>query len=98
MEELSFRAKLEHVNLVSLLSFNSQKKDEFCSSFYKLGLFYEYENNNLKNEILERQRIRAAYREGELWYMLDSLINVVLYLKTKDVTHGDVRPYNVLIT
>lgn len=98
VEELTFRQQLEHPNVVKLLSFNSQKKDEFCSSFYKLGLFYEYFNNNLRNEISERQKVRAAYREGELWYLLDCLLNVVYYLKNKNVNHGDIRPYNIIIT
>lgn len=39
-----------------------------------------------------------SYKEGELWYLLDALISVVIYLKSKNVAHGDVRPYNVLIT
>ncbi|KAL4485452.1 hypothetical protein ABPG72_008320 [Tetrahymena utriculariae] len=98
VEELNFRKELDHPSIVKLVSFNSQKKDEFCSSFYKLGLFYEYFSNNLRTEISERQKVRAFYKEGELWYILDTLLNVVFYLKSKNVNHGDIRPYNVIIT
>jgi len=83
---------------VKLVNYNSQKQDDFCSSFFTLGLLYEYWGNNLRSEIQERRQFNEAYREGELWYLLDSLVNVVAYLKEKGVDHGDIRPYNVLLT
>ncbi|EGR28032.1 protein kinase domain protein [Ichthyophthirius multifiliis] len=98
LQEAFFRKQLSHANIVKLLNYNSQKSTDFCSSFFKINFLYEYLNINLKNEILERQKIHYNYQEGELWYLLDSLISAAFYLKTKAVFHGDIRPYNVLLT
>ncbi|EGR27196.1 protein kinase domain protein [Ichthyophthirius multifiliis] len=95
--ELKFRSLLDHPNIVKLLNFNSQQNNEFCSSFYKICLLYEYYFNDLKTEISERRRVRIPYTEGELLYLLQSLASAILYLKSKNVTHGDIRPYNVLL-
>lgn len=81
--ELDVREKLSHVNLVSLIKKNSRKQEDFCSTFYELGLLYEYWQGNMKNEINERRNIGVAFSEGELWYLLESLLSVVNYLKAK---------------
>ena len=79
--EASFRSQLNHPNLIKLVSYNTKKQDEFCSSFHTLGLLYEYYNNNLQIEISERQEINLPYKEGELWYLAETLLSVVQYLK-----------------
>jgi negative regulator of PHO system len=71
--------------------------NEFCSSFYKIGLLYEYYRKDLKKEVSDRKAANALFREDELLYLFHSLASVVSYLKQKTVVHGDIRPYNVLI-
>ncbi|EGR27972.1 hypothetical protein IMG5_185550 [Ichthyophthirius multifiliis] len=97
VSELKFRLQLDHPNLVKLLNFNSSMNNEFCSSFYKIGLLYEYYTNDLKTEISERKRVSKSYSESELLYLLQSLASAVFYLKSRSVVHGDIRPYNVLV-
>ncbi|EGR31274.1 protein kinase domain protein [Ichthyophthirius multifiliis] len=75
----------------------SEKQDDFCSSFYKVGQLYEYYSNDLRQEIFERRKYNIPYNESEIWYIIDSLVSVASYLKYKEVTHGDIRPYNVFI-
>lgn len=82
---------------MKLENFNSKKTDEFCSSFYNIGLLYEYLTNTLQSEISERSKIGAAYREGEIWYLLESLLGASAYLSSNNVSHSDIRPYNVML-
>lgn len=51
----------------------------------------------MKNEFAERRNIGVGYHEGELWYIAESLLAVVYYLKSQSLTHSDIRPYNVML-
>jgi serine/threonine protein kinase len=59
---------------------------------------YEYVDNDLKKEIEKRTKNGLSFSEGEIWYILDSSIEALLCLKKKNVNHGDIRPYNILIS
>jgi hypothetical protein len=60
-------------------------------------MLYEYEENSLKAEVSQRQQINLYYNQSELWYILETLLNVVQYLNIKNVHHSDLRPYNILV-
>ena len=49
------RKKLKHEYLLDMKDYSTRKKEEFCSTFYVLRTFYEYEPNHLKKEILDRK-------------------------------------------
>ena len=83
---------------MKLSNYNSTKSTDFCSSFFKIGLLYEYYTNDLKLEISDRRKFNLFYKESEILYILDCLVNALHYLKSKSVpSHGDIRPYNVLL-
>lgn len=61
LSELEIRERLQHPNLVSLVRKNSKKQNDFCSTFYEIGLLYEYWAGNLKSEFAERRYLGVGY-------------------------------------
>lgn len=92
------RKELNHPNIIKLINFTALRKEEFCSNFWKISFLYEYVDNDLKREIEKRSKSNLNFSEGELWYILSSASESLLYLKNRKASHGDVRPYTILIS
>lgn len=97
-ENSFFRKELNHSSLVKLINFTASKRDEFCGSFWKISLLYEYLDHDLKREIEHRKKNTVRFTEGQLWYILTACTGALLYLRNKKITHGDIRPYSILIS
>lgn len=73
-------------------------QDNFCSTFYKLRSFYEYESNDMQREIKERQAQGRCFAMEELTHLLYNLIEAGTYLQQNSHPHGDIRPCFVHIS
>ena len=49
-------------------------------------------------EILNRAKTKNYYKEEELIKITSQIINGLLYLKSKNILHRDIKPQNILIT
>ena len=68
---------------------------------------FEFYNRNLAKELHERKHIQDEgdylynttkfFSESEIWYLIDSLVDVVATLRDHDYHHGDIQPKNLLI-
>lgn len=98
IQHLSFRKELRHENIVRLLNFNVFKKEELCSSFWKISLLYEYFGFSLQKLLDVMKKQNQSLNEGDIWYLIKSCLSALLYLYSKEVNHGDVRPSSLLIS
>lgn len=60
-------------------------------------MIYEYLDNSLRADILERQKRNIYYDESELWHILVSIIAALALLKSRGFQHLDIRPSSILI-
>ncbi|CAD8132613.1 unnamed protein product [Paramecium octaurelia] len=91
------RLQLNHKCLIKILSFDSGKMDDFCSSFIILSITSEYLNETLQNDIHLRKVHKTIYSEQELCYILYEISNLCHYMKTLNNEIIDIYPQRILI-
>ncbi|CAD8053742.1 unnamed protein product [Paramecium sonneborni] len=94
---LAKRLQLNHKCLVKIISFDSGKTDDFCSSLIKLSIIVEYLNETLQNDIHQRKIHKKGYSEQELCYILYEIVNLCHYMKTLNDEIVDIYPQRILI-
>lgn len=98
IKECEFKKRLRHPNIVQLQDFAYNKNEQFCSSFWKVSMLYEYVNHDLRREITQRSKKGRIFSDFELWYLISSVVGALIFYKKNQFQHGDVRPYTILIT
>lgn len=58
-------------------------------------MFYEYPRNDLKRELMNREKNGQHFNQAELTHILYQQIAAQEYLEAKDLSHGDVQPLNI---
>lgn len=91
-EEAEELVNLDHDSVIRLSRFTVDKQSEFCSSFWKINLFFEYANNDLEQDMVRRRKEEVFYDESELWHIIVSVIAALAYLRSRGFQHGDIRP------
>jgi serine/threonine protein kinase len=84
--------------IIELLDYSTSTQNDFCSTFYKIRLFYEYESNDMQREIKQRQSQGRCFTMEELTHLLYNMIESGAYLQKNDYPHGDIRPCYLHIT
>lgn len=73
--------------------------DETHTSGYKFVIVMEFsENGDIEEEIEKRKLRRAPWSENELQTHMKQLIDAFAYLQDNNLTHGDIKPKNLLLT
>jgi len=96
--EIQELQKLDHASLVKIINSNQLSKKGMCSNTFQVDLLFEYLDQDLSQQNKERIRLNCPYDQTELWYMLHSVVSGLQYLKLKDRTHQDIRPYSLLLS
>jgi serine/threonine protein kinase len=78
--------------LLKLIDYSTTKQSDFCSTFYKIRSFYEYEPNDLQRESKERQSHGRCFSMEELTHLLYNSIEAGSFLQSHNIPHGDIRP------
>ena len=97
------RQSISHPNLAQCRSYIQEEDKQWCSTFYKHNLAFEYFDNNLAKEILKRKSDSefAAiqdFREAEIWYLVNSAVNAnKLLLDETGSPGGDTQPSTCLL-
>lgn len=92
------RKKLKNDYLLELKDYSTRKKNDFCSTFYVLRTFYEFEPNHLKKEILDRKNKGENFSMEELTHLLYNTVEAGAYLQENGQNHGDIRPSQILVS
>ncbi|KAL4436314.1 hypothetical protein ABPG74_015905 [Tetrahymena malaccensis] len=96
--ESQARLELQHKNLLQFLGYDFVNQKDFCTSSLRSRLFFEYYYHDLGLEVQRRSDCQEYFNEDELWYILDSLVQVCSFLQENQLFHGDLRPQSVKLT
>ena len=66
-------------------------------STYSINVLMDLAISDWGQEILNRAKTKNYYKEEELINITRQIINGLLYLKSKNISHRDIKPQNILI-
>ncbi|KRX06547.1 Protein kinase-like domain [Pseudocohnilembus persalinus] len=91
--------ELEHESILKLIKCHSEKKDEFCSTFYTISYTYQYIQLTLAEEFAQRLSLNISYHESELWHILVSIIAALAFTKQNtEIQFNNIKPSSILIS
>ena len=94
---ISQRKAHEHPNIIRVIGYSAQEKEDFCSHFYKISIFIEFHERDLDIELNDRIKNRNPYTDPEFLYMIKSLVSGLYLFQSQNLSHGDVRPINIFV-
>lgn len=62
---------------------------------WKIFLYYEYLDNDLERESLQKQKFNEIYPEELIWKLARDLINVLTFFFERDIRNIDLRLVNI---
>ena len=96
-EEYKLTWKLTHGNpdlkIAKKYAIEIKKLDKYNLVMY---ILMEAANCDWEQELLNRQKVSAFYKENEIIGILKSLVNTFAILQKKGISHRDVKPQNIL--
>lgn len=91
------RLKLNHSYLIEMKDYSTKQTNDFCSTFYTIRTFYEYQALNLQKEIKNRKDRGIDFTMIELTHLLYNISEACAYLQDRGKPHGDIRPSSIAI-
>lgn len=95
--EAQNRLRLNNKYLIDLKNYSTRVKNDFCSTFYSIKLFYEFQTNNLQKEIRHRRDKGQDFSSLELTHLLYNIVEACSYLQDQGRAHGDIRPSSIAV-
>ena len=83
--------------LIQMKDYSTKEKNDFCSTFYTLKTFWEYQPNHLKKDILDRKSKGQDYSTVELTHLFYNIVEAATYIYEKSHSHGDIRPSSIAV-
>ena len=94
IKEYKLCHKLKHDNIVKILGLCKTKLD---STTFIIYILMEVGLNDWEKEIKNYIEKKINYSEEDLINIIKQLINALSFLQSKNVSHRDIKPHNVLI-
>merc|ERR1712196_480569 len=73
-------------------------KSDFCSKFYKHRGYYQWPENDLQKEMVERKKNGAEFSHEELTHMVYQILDSSCWLHKNNTSFDDIRPTYVGVT
>lgn len=86
--------KSQNFNIIKIYGIQTGKDQ----SQFVLYVLMELASTDWEKEIKERSKIKAYYSEGELLYILKSLVRTMAELENCSICHRDIKPQNIIIS
>jgi serine/threonine protein kinase len=94
--EISQLRKLENIrNSCSLIEHSICKSQMLCFDNYNIKLSFEYYEESFASAIKNKQG-NAPHEEGDIWMIINDIVNYLLELSNYGLTHGDLQPKFIL--
>ena len=94
IKEYKLCHKLKHNNIVKILGLCKTKLD---STTFIIYILMEVGKNDWEKEIKNNIEKKINYSEEDLINIIKQLTNALSFLQSKNVSHRDIKPHNVLI-
>lgn len=91
------RLKMNHKYLLDMKDYSTKQKNDFCSTFYTIRTFFEYQMNNLQKEIKHRKDSGIDFSMIELTHLLYNISEAGAYLQDRGKAHSDIRPSSIAV-
>jgi hypothetical protein len=93
-EQMELAYNIEHENIMKIIKIKIK-----CLDFttYSINELMELAISDWNQEILNRIKSKNYYNEKELINITKQIINGLLFLKSKNIAHRDIKPQNILI-
>ena len=93
-EQMELAYNIEHENIMKIIKIKIK-----CLDFttYSINELMELAKSDWNQEILDRIKNKNYYKEKELINIIKQIINGLLFLKSKNIAHRDIKPQNILI-
>ena len=98
-EKLKNYINHEHENIISIRFYDEIiQKSTLISNNVSVGLVFDYHYYNLLNNLESIARKGLFYKEEEIWYILNSLLEGLNYLKENGGFHNNLKLDTIIIT
>lgn len=84
--------KLNHPNLLPMLTYTSTPHKKLCSSNYLIKSFYKYPSHDLNRVLMDHRRNLTTFTPFELHKIKHDILNGLAVMHGAGLSHGDVRP------
>ena len=93
-EQMELAYNIEHENIMKIIKIKIK-----CLDFttYSINELMELAISDWNQEILNKIKSKNYYNEKELINITKQIINGLLFLKSKNIAHRDIKPQNILI-
>lgn len=82
--------EMNDLNVIKLLDWATISKTDDKIKFYKLRLFYEFFNENLRDEVILRQQHKMIFSNEEIMHMLYDSVNTLAKMQEQTKFHGEI--------
>ena len=93
-EQIELAYSINHENIVKIIKIKIKSLD---FTTYSISELMELAISDWNQEILNRAKSKNYYKEKELIDIIKQIINGLLFLKSKNIAHRDIKPQNILI-
>ena len=92
--QLELLYSIEHENIMKIIKIQIK-----CLDFttYSINVLMELAIKDWGQDISFREKNKMHYKEGELINITKQIIKGLLFLKSKNIAHRDIKPQNILI-
>lgn len=97
------RQNIAHPNISQTRVYTKQDEKQWCSTFHKHTVAFDYHDNNLESEISKRvsdHRVNSAntLSEPEFWYLTNSTVNAdQTFEREGGAYHGNIQPRTLML-
>lgn len=84
------RKDLNRLNLIKLLDWSAISKTDDKIKTYKLRLFYEYFNEDLRDEVEMRRMENLKFTDQEMLTLSYHLIETLAEMQKENINHGEI--------
>jgi hypothetical protein len=91
------RIRLNHKSMIEVKDYSTRQKNDFCSTFYILRIFYEFQMNNVQKEFKYRKDKNQEFSMIELTHLLYNITEAGCHLQENSRVHGDIRPSHIAV-
>ncbi len=97
LKKVEYVKEQAHPNICHIVKYEQDETQMLCANFTNLNLVFEFYENNLQNQVLERWDRYNKYNDKQLLQIMKEILLPLEYLHANNMTHGDIRGYNIFI-
>jgi len=101
IKEAELRRNLNNNYICPLRYLHSEKQNEWCSSFFKVKIAFEFHEMSLDKLLREmktsQEPTQIWFDQDEAWKFLEDFINILRAFSMMGVNHGDLQPSNIFV-